>query len=69
VAKQLERDLRPYDAVFGAIPDVLAAELDCTVPMVHSNQPRCHTFLRYLLERVAFWADHPFADSSRRLAV
>jgi len=43
-----------YDVVFGAIPDRLAAELDCTVLMVHSNQPRRHTFLRYLLERVAF---------------
>ena len=41
--------------VVGVSPaDRLAAELDCTVLMVHSNQPRRHTFLRYLLERVAF---------------
>ena len=43
-----------YDVVFGAIPDRLANELECTVLMVHSSQPKRHTFLRYLLERVAF---------------
>lgn len=43
-----------YDVVSGTIPDRLATELDCTVLMVHSNQPGRHTFLRHLLERVAF---------------
>ena len=43
-----------YDVVFGAIPDRLAEELDCTVLLVHSKQPKRHTFLRYLLERLAF---------------
>jgi len=43
-----------YDVVFGAVPDRLATELDCTVLLVHSNQPKRHTFLRYVLERVAF---------------
>ncbi|NEU58995.1 amino acid permease [Halorussus sp. MSC15.2] len=43
-----------YDAVFGTLPETLADELDCTVLLVHSHQPRRHTFLRYLLERLAF---------------
>ena len=43
-----------YDAVFGSLPDELATELDCSVLLVHSREPRRHTFLRYLLERVAF---------------
>ncbi|WP_435177695.1 amino acid permease [Halorussus sp. AFM4] len=43
-----------YDAVFGTLPERLAEGLDCTVLLVHSRQPRRHTFLRYLLERFAF---------------
>jgi len=43
-----------YDVVFGGVPDRLATELECTVLLVHSNRPKRHTFLRYLLERVAF---------------
>ena len=43
-----------YDVVFGTLPDALATELDCTVLLVHSQRPRRHTFLRYLLERVAY---------------
>ncbi|MFB6135928.1 MAG: APC family permease [Halobacteriaceae archaeon] len=43
-----------YDVVFGALPDTLAMELDCTVVLVHASEPRRHTFLRWVLERVAF---------------
>jgi len=32
----------------------LAEELDCTVLLVHSREPRRHTFLQYLLEQFAF---------------
>lgn len=43
-----------YDVLFGALPDRLANDLDCTVLLVHSQQPRRHTFIRYLLDRSVF---------------
>jgi amino acid transporter/nucleotide-binding universal stress UspA family protein len=43
-----------YDVTFGALPDTLAVELDCTVVLVHSRASRRRTLLRYLLERLAF---------------
>lgn len=43
-----------YDVLFGTLPDRLVEELDCTVILVHVDEPRRHTFLRYLLQRVAF---------------
>jgi amino acid transporter/nucleotide-binding universal stress UspA family protein len=43
-----------YDALLGTFPDRLAAELDCTVVLINEDEPRRHTFLRYLLQRVAF---------------
>lgn len=43
-----------YDVLFGTLPDRLVSELDSTVLLVHSDEPRRHTFLRYLIERVAF---------------
>lgn len=44
----------PYDVVFGTLPDTLAKELDCTMLLVHSHEPRRHTFFRYLAERFVF---------------
>ncbi|MFB6221514.1 MAG: APC family permease [Halolamina sp.] len=43
-----------YDVLFGTLPDRLVSELDSTVLLVHTDEPRRHTFLRYLIERVAF---------------
>jgi amino acid transporter/nucleotide-binding universal stress UspA family protein len=43
-----------YDVVFGSLPDRLANDLDSTVLLVHSQQPRRHTFIRYLLDRFVF---------------
>ncbi|MFB6095859.1 MAG: APC family permease [Haloferacaceae archaeon] len=43
-----------YDAVVETLPDRLARDLHCTVLLVHTHQPRRHTFLRYLLERFVF---------------
>jgi hypothetical protein len=40
--------------VFGALPDEIAAQLDCTVLLVHSGGKRRFTFIRYLLDRFVF---------------
>ncbi|MFB6359816.1 MAG: APC family permease [Halobacteriales archaeon] len=45
---------RLYDVLFGTLPDRLISDLDCTVILAHTDQPRRHTFLRYLIERIAF---------------
>ncbi|MFC7165418.1 amino acid permease [Halospeciosus flavus] len=43
-----------YDVMFGALPDELAEELECTVALSHAREARRHTFIRYLLDRFVF---------------
>lgn len=43
-----------YDVVFGDLPDEVADRADCTVILVHSRKPLRHTFLRWVVEKVAY---------------
>lgn len=43
-----------YNVLFGAVPDQLAENARSTVLLTHSQEPRRHTFIRYLLDKYVF---------------
>lgn len=41
-----------YDVIFGTLPDEIIKHSACPVLLVQQHEPRRHTFLRYLIEKI-----------------